>query len=359
MLTLRLRRRLGAFEFDVDLGCSAAVTAVFGRSGSGKTSLLDMVAGLLRPEEGRVELDGEVLYDAAEGIDLPPEARRLGYVFQQDLLFPHLSVGDNLRFGYDLLPAAERRFEPGRIAELLEIGPLLERRSQNLSGGERQRVALGRALLVSPRLLLMDEPLASLDQGLKSRIIPYLRHVRSDLGIPVLYVSHSVAEILELTNQVIVLDQGRAIAHGDFFRIASDPQVLPLVDEFGFENVLPVEIAASDQATGVCRARCAGQDLRIPYCDRPVGTRLFVGLRADDVILTRMAPEGLSVRNALAGKVTEIAEVGATRLVYIDVGHRIAAKVTPEAVEELGLAPGQPVFCLMKTHSLRLGPELD
>ncbi len=359
MLTLRLRRRLADFEFDLDVRCGGAATAVFGPSGSGKTSLLNMVAGLLRPEAGRVELDGEVLYDAETGIDLPPEARRLGCVFQQDLLFPHLSVGDNLRFGYDLLPAAQRRFEPGRIAELLEIGPLLDRRPRNLSGGEGQRVALGRALLASPRLLLMDEPLASLDQGLKSRIIPYLRHVRSDLGIPVLYVSHSAAEILELTREVIVLDRGRVVAHGDFFRIASDPRVLPLVDEFGFENVLPVEIVASDGESGACRARCAGQELRIPWCDRPVGTRLFLGLRADDVILTRVAPEGLSVRNALAGKVTEIAEVGATRLVHVDVGRRLAVKVTPEAVGELGLAPGLPVFCLIKTHSLRLGPELD
>ena len=359
MLTLRLRRRLADFDFDVDISCPGAVTAVFGPSGSGKTSLLNMVAGLLRPEEGRLEMDGEVLYDAAAGIDLRPEARRLGYVFQQDLLFPHLTVDDNLRFGYDLLAAKERRFEPERIAELLEIGPLLGRRPRNLSGGERQRVALGRALLASPRLLLMDEPLASLDQGLKSRIIPYLRHVRSDLGIPILYVSHSAAEILELTNQVIVLDRGRVVAHGDFFRIASDPRVLPLVDEFGFENVLPVEIVAGDAATGVCRASCADQELRIPWCDRPPGTRLFVGLRADDVILTRVPPEGLSVRNALAGEVSEIAEVGPTRLVHVDVGHRVAVKVTPEAVEELGLAPGQRVYCLIKTHSLRLGPELD
>ena len=342
MLTLRLRRGLADFDFDVDLCCRGAVTAVFGPSGSGKTSLLNMVAGLLRPEDGRVEIDGEILYDAAAGIDRPPEARRLGYVFQQDLLFPHLSAGENLRFGYDLLPAGERRFEPGRIAELLEIGPLLGRRPRTLSGGERQRVALGRALLASPRLLLMDEPLASLDQGLRSRIIPYLRHVRSDLGIPILYVSHSAAEILELTKEVIVLDRGRAVAHGDFFRIASDPRVLPLVDEFGFENVLPVEIVAGDAATGACRATCSGQELRIPWCDRPVGTRLFVGLRADDVILTRAPPEGLSVRNALAGRVTEVAEVGATRLVYVDVGRPWPPRSRPRPSRSWGWGPGCP-----------------
>ena len=359
MLSLRLNRQLAAFDLEVEVECRYPVTAIYGPSGAGKTSLLNMVSGLMRPDRGRIELDGEVLFDDAAGIDRPPEARRLGYVFQDDLLFPHLSAGENLRFGYDLLPPEERRFEPDRICELLEIGGLLDRRPATLSGGERQRLALGRALLASPRLLLMDEPLASLDRGLKSRIIPYLRHVRSDLGIPILYVSHSAAEILELTGQVIVLDGGRVVAHGDFFRVASDPRVLRLVDEFGFENVLPVEILPGEGAGDACLARCGGQLLRIPHCGRPPGTRLFVGLRADDVILARTRPQGLSVRNALRGTVTEISAVGATRLVYVDVGRRLAVKVTPEAVAELGLAPGQEVFCLVKTHSLRIGPEVD
>ena len=275
MLSLRLNRGLAAFDLEVEVECRYPVTAIYGPSGAGKTSLLNMVAGLMRPDRGRIELDGEVLFDAAAGIDLPPEARRLGYVFQEDLLFPHLSAGDNLRFGYDLLPFGERRFEPERICELLEIGGLLDRFPATLSGGERQRVALGRALLSSPRLLLMDEPLASLDRGLKSRIIPYLRHVRSDLGIPILYVSHSAAEILELTGQVIVLDGGRVVAHGDFFRVACDPRVLRLVDEFGFENVLPVEILPGE-GTGrrlpcpLRRAAAAHPALRPPAGDAPL-----------------------------------------------------------------------------------------
>ncbi len=359
MLSLSLQRRLASFTLEMEETLRYPVTAIYGPSGAGKTSLLNMVAGLLHPDSGRIELDGEVLYDADAGVDRPPHSRHLGYVFQDDLLFPHLNVADNLRFGYDLLRPAERRFEPERIVELLEIGPLLTRRPGHLSGGERQRVALGRALLASPRLLLMDEPLASLDQGLKSRIIPYLRHVRTDLGIPILYVSHSVAEILELTGQVIVLDEGRVVAHGDFFKIASNPRVLPLLDEFGFENVLPVEILPDTEASGACRARFGDQVLRIPACDRPAGTRIFVGLRADDIILSRVRPEGLSLRNILRGTVTEVSQTGSTRLVYVDVGRRLAAKVTPEAIAELGLAPGQDIYCLIKAHSLRLGPEVD
>ncbi len=354
-LSLRLQRQLSDFCLNVDVVCHESVTAIFGTSGSGKTTLLHLVAGLTRPDAGRVELDGRVLYCSTEATNQPPEARRLGFVFQDDLLFPHLSVDANLRFGYERLAKAERRFEPGQIVDLLEIGPLLRRMPQHLSGGERQRVALGRALLSSPRMLLMDEPLASLDQGLKSRIIPYLRHVRSDLDIPILYVSHSVAEILELTRQVLVLRRGEVLAHGDFFDVARNPEVLPLLDEYGFENVLPVELIHGNEGA----ARCGEQLLRIPPCDRPAGTRLFIGVRADDIILAQQPPVGLSVRNALRGTITSISAAGATRLVTVDVGHKLVAKITPEAVDELRLAPGGQTWCLMKTHSLRLGPEID
>ena len=358
MLRLTLQRRLTDFALDLDLECHYPVTAVYGSSGAGKTSLLNIVSGLLRPDAGEIAIDDQVLFSSDKRIDLPPEKRNIGYVFQQDLLFPHLSIEGNLRYGRDLLPAAARRFELSQIVDLLEIGPLLTRSPVDLSGGERQRVALGRALLSSPRLLLMDEPLASLDQGLKSRIIPYLRHIRDDLQIPILYVSHSVAEILELTGQVIVLDKGRAIAHGDFFKIATDPAVLPLVEEHGFENVLVVEIVAADAQRGVCEVLYHEQSLKIPYCDQPVGRRLFVGIRADDIILARNRPEGLSVRNALQGTISEIANMDGKQLLYIDVGRRLAAKTTLDAVEELGLKVGDDVYCLVKTHSIRIGPEV-
>lgn len=359
MLRLQLKKRLAHFELDIDVSCPHAVTAIYGPSGAGKTSLLNMVAGLFPPDAGEIALNDKILYSSARAIHLPPEKRRIGYVFQDDLLFPHLDVETNLRYGHDLLPAAQRRFAPTQIVELLQLGPLRKRSIQHLSGGERQRVALGRALLSSPQLLLMDEPLASLDQGLKSRIIPYLRHIRQELDITILYVSHSVAEILELTGQVIVLEKGRVLAHGDFFKIASQPGVLPLVEEHGFENVLPVEIIASDASAGFSRARCGEQELKIPFSQQPVGSRLFIGLRADDIILSRQKPEGLSIRNALQGTISEITDVGGTHLVYVDVGRRLASKITREAVEELELQVGQKVFCLIKTHSLRLGPEID
>jgi molybdate transport system ATP-binding protein len=359
VLSIDVTRKLAHFTLDIQVDCPYTVTAVFGPSGSGKTTLLNLVAGLLRPDHGAISIDGDVLFSSKQGVDLPPERRRVGYVFQDDLLFPHFTVRQNLRYGYDLLLSGARRFAVDRIVDLLELGPLLERRPDLLSGGERQRVALGRAILASPRLLLMDEPLASLDQGLKDRIIPYLRHIRSDLAIPMLYVSHSVAEILQLTGQVIVLRQGRVLACGDFFDIAQQPEVLPLMEAYGFENVLPVDIVANDPAQGVTRIRYRDRELKVPLCDRPPGSRVFIGIRANDIILCREQPEGLSVRNAIEGRLLDISTVGGKQLVYVDVGKRLAVEITPEAVDELGLQPGDPVVCLVKTHSIRVGPDVE
>ncbi len=353
MVSIRLVRRLSDFTLDVAVDCPYPVTAIFGPSGSGKTTLLNLVAGLLRPDRGEISIDGEALFSSEGGVDLPPERRRVGYVFQDELLFPHLTVWENLRYGHDLLRPEDRRFEVDRIVDLLALGPLLERRPDRLSGGEQQRVALGRAILTSPRLLLMDEPLASLDRGLKDRIIPYLRHIRSDLGIPMLYVSHSVAEILELTGQVIVLKEGRVVAHGDFFEVAHKPEVLPLVEAHGFENVLPVDVISNTWV------RYAGQELRVPPCGRTGGGRIFIGIRANDIILCRERPTGLSVRNALTGRILEVSEVEGKQLVYVDVGKRLAVEVTPEAVAELSLKAGESVVCLVKTHSIRIGPDVE
>ncbi len=359
LLSIDLEWRRSDFRLSVEVVCPYAVTAVFGPSGAGKTTLLNLLAGFTLPDRGEVKIGEEILFSSKRGINLPPEKRRVGLVFQDGLLFPHMTAIQNLRYGYDMLRPGARRFEVDSIVELLSLGGLLDRRPDTLSGGERQRVALGRAILASPRMLLMDEPLASLDQGLKDRIIPYLRHIRSDLEIPMFYVSHSVAEILELTGQVIVLNSGRVVAHGDFFDIAHDPEVLPLVEAHGFENVLPVQLVSSDASRGTSVVNYRDQELKVPYTDRPIGRRMFIGIRANDIILCRKRPEGLSIRNALPGRILEVSEVAGKQLIYVDVGKRLAVEVTAEAVEELGLNAADRVVCLIKTHSIRIGPEAE
>ncbi len=353
MLTLCVHKQLAEFTLEVNVTCAHPVTAIFGPSGAGKTTLLNFVSGLMRPDGGEISMDDTTLFHAEKGIDLPPEKRRIGHVFQDDLLFPHMSARQNLLYGYRFLNPSERKFHPDAIVDLLELNALLDRPSGLLSGGERRRVALGRAILTSPRLLIMDEPLAALDQDLKDRIMPYLRHIRTDLGIPMLYVSHAVGEILQLTGQVIVLSRGQVLAHGDFFSIAHQPKILPLLKAHGFENVLPVEVLASN------RVQYRDQILHIPPCGRAPGTRIFIGIRANDIILCRQRPAGLSIRNALCGRILDIIETQGRRLVYIDVGKRIAAEVTPEAIDELALRIRDKVVCLVKTHAIRIGPDVS
>jgi molybdate transport system ATP-binding protein len=214
VLTVDVEKKLGALQLNVSFQASHGATALFGPSGAGKTSVVNMIAGLLRPDRGSITLDDMVLFDAAKSIDVPPHRRRVGYVFQEGRLFPHLSVRQNLDYGRRMSGHSRDAAESGRIAALLDIGHLLERRPGKLSGGERQRVAVGRALLMQPRLLLLDEPLASLDAGHKREILPYLVRLRDEAGIPMVYVSHMPAELRRVATTVVRLDRGRVAATG-------------------------------------------------------------------------------------------------------------------------------------------------
>jgi molybdate transport system ATP-binding protein len=214
VLAVDVEKQLGALKLAVRFDAARGVTALFGPSGAGKTSVVNMIAGLLTPDRGSIAIDGMVLFDAARGIDVPPHRRRIGYVFQEGRLFPHLSVRQNLDYGRRMSGRPRQAAEFDRIVALLDIGPLLERRPRMLSGGERQRVAVGRALLMGPRLLLLDEPLAPLDAGHKREILPYLVRLRDDAGIPMVYVSHTVAEVRRIATTVVRLDAGQVVAAG-------------------------------------------------------------------------------------------------------------------------------------------------
>ncbi len=350
MLSVSVRVARGGFRLDARFEASGPAVALLGPSGAGKTTLLLAIAGLLRPEAGRIVLDGRVLFSSREGIDLPPERRRVGLVFQEGLLFPHLSVRANLRYGWGG-PAAGP--DPEAVARLLDLGPLLGRRPAGLSGGERQRVAIGRALLAGPRLLLLDEPLAGLDEGLRRRVLGHLVAVRG-AGVPLLHVTHVVPEALALAEEVVVLDGGQVLATGPFARVLAEPGVLPVARRLGLANLLAAEIAGTDPATGDLLARTAAGDLRLREPGLAPGARCYLSLPAGALTLRRSEPDPADGRDVLRGRIRSVERTGEMVLVTVAGGCLLTLAVPPGEAERLGLSPGLPVACLAEPRAARL-----
>lgn len=348
-LEVRLRHRLGDFALDVAFSAPPGITVLFGRSGSGKTSIVNAVAGLLRPEHGRVALDGTVLTDTAEGVFVPVHRRRIGYVFQEARLFPHLTVRQNLDYGARFAPRGAAREDPGRIVDMLGIGALLDRRPGALSGGERSRVALGRAILSAPRLILADEPLAALDEARKAEILPYFERLRDEVAVPVLYVSHAATEVARLATTVVAVEAGRVTAQGPAGLVLGDPAVLPAgVREAG--AMIAARVAAH-HADGLTELDAGGLALFVPRLDRAPGSAVRLRIAAHDVILSRGAPVGLSALNILPGTVAELrGGDGPGALVALDTAAgRVLARITRRSAVELGLAPGMGVHAVVKS----------
>ncbi|MCC7258489.1 MAG: molybdenum ABC transporter ATP-binding protein [Gammaproteobacteria bacterium] len=356
MLRVELRKRRGSFTIEAAFEAPLpAVVALFGPSGCGKTTLVEILAGLLAPDAGRIELDGEVLCDTARGISVPAESRRVGYVFQDARLFPHLDVRDNLTFGLKRHRHVPVRIPFDEVVDLLGLEALLTRRPGTLSGGERQRVALGRALLSQPRLLLLDEPLASLDAARREEILPYLERLRDRWQVPMVHVSHQFEEVLRLATHVVALDAGRVLTSGPLVRAALDPALGRLVGAAAVGAVLETTVAGIDATTGLCRLPLGDNELRLLANGLAPGTRVRLQMLARDVIVATRPPEGLSVRNVLRGHIAAIsAESADSDLVSIDIGGAlILARITRAATQALALAAGQPVWALVKAVSLR------
>lgn len=339
----------GAFTLAVRFTASPGLTALFGRSGSGKTSIIDIVAGLVRPERGHVIVDGQTLVDTERGVFVPPHRRRIGYVFQDSRLFPHLSVRHNLLYGQWF-----SRHRDGATAtleaviDLLAIGHLLERQPVSLSGGEKQRVAIGRALLARPRLLLMDEPLASLDESRRAEILPYIERLRDEAGIPILYVSHSVAEVARLATTVVVMTEGQVTAVGPVL------DILPLADQDDGGAVLEATVSRHDEPFHLSVLKTAAGELQVPRLGAVAGSQVRAYIRARDVMLSLLPPEGISALNVLAGRVAAVVPTanGAQADVRLDCsGAVLMARVTLKSVERLALTPGRPVYAVIKSVS--------
>ncbi|MFT4149506.1 MAG: molybdenum ABC transporter ATP-binding protein [Paracoccaceae bacterium] len=350
MIEVSLHHRFPGFALEVAFTAPGGVTALFGRSGTGKSTVVNAVAGLLRPDRGRIAVDGRVLSDTATRTFVPPHRRRIGYVFQDARLFPHLTVRQNLTYGRFFAPKGGPGLE--EITDLLGIGALLARRPGALSGGERQRVAIGRALLSNPRLLLMDEPLAALDEARKAEILPFLERMRDATRVPILYVSHSVAEVARLATTVVLLDGGRVLCTGPVAQVLADPAATPALTprEAGALLVATVEEAEGD---GLTRLSSPGGPLFLPGVEAPPGTRLRLRIPAQEVILSRERPQGLSALNILSGTVAEVVEEGGNAMVRIAMADQsLLARVTRRSVAALNLAPGAAVHAIVKSVAL-------
>jgi len=355
MLEVDVRHRFSNFELDVHFRSGRGLTALFGRSGSGKTSVVSAIAGLLRPERGRIVVDGSVLLDTERNLCVSTHRRRVGYVFQEGRLFPHLTVRQNLVFGRWFSPSRERRSAPfDDVVDLLGIAPLLDRRPGRLSGGEKQRVAIGRALLASPHLLLMDEPLASLDTRRKDEILPYLERLRDEAIVPIVYVSHSIAEVARLATTIVVLSDGKVRAIGPVQEVLGGAELYPMTGRFEAGAVLAARVAAHDEHWRLTELAGNFGKLLVPRLEASLGTALRVRIRARDVILATSEPAGISALNVLRGRVYGLVpiEEGALEVQLRLGGEHLLARVTRRSGEALGLVPGREVFAVIKTVAI-------
>lgn len=352
MIHCRVQFARDGFALDVDFQADAPVTGVFGASGAGKSTLINLVAGLQRPDRGSIALDGRSVFDRARSIDVPAHRRRIAVVFQEHRLLPHYSVKGNLLYG------ARGRSSLGPIADLLELGPLLERRVWQLSGGERQRVALGRALLAEPRLLLLDEPLASLDGRLKRQIIPYLQRIRDAAAAPMLYVSHDLTELLQLTDRLLVLDRGRLAGHGRYADLVHDEAVLEVVHDRGMSNLLPARVLEHHAGDGLSvlaigPGGAGARRLVAPLAAAPPGAAVTLSVQPWDIALATAPIEAISIQNQLRGTVTRSSSHQRRVLVEVDIGEPIIVEVSRRAAAALDVEAGRPIICLIKSNAIR------
>ncbi|MFT4743251.1 MAG: molybdate transport system ATP-binding protein [Yoonia sp.] len=344
MISVNVQKQLGDFRLDVAFDAPRGVTAIFGRSGSGKTTLINAIAGLVTPDSGRISLSDRVLFDSSRS--LPPRSRKLGLVFQDARLFPHLTVARNLTFG--------GRHDHDRIVDLLGLGPLLARKPADLSGGEKQRVALGRALMSNPDMLLLDEPLAALDAPRKAEILPYLEQLRDDFGMPMIYVSHAMSEVARLANYLVVLDAGKVVRAGPLAQVLSHPASVPLLGVRDAGAVITATVAGYDADDYLTRLTFDGGQISLPGHVGRVGQWVRVRIPAQDVILASQIPAQISARNILPVTITAIEDGrGPGVAIGLMAGQTpLLARITKASMRDMKLAVGAEIFAIIKATAV-------
>ncbi|UXN59938.1 molybdenum ABC transporter ATP-binding protein [Phyllobacterium zundukense] len=352
-LTFEAKHALGKFVLDAAFTSDRGVTALFGRSGSGKTSIIRILAGLSPPDQGRVVFDGDVLVDTKKGIFVPKHKRCFGYVFQEGRLFPHLTVQQNLNYGRWFTPKSRRSDDLSKVIDLLGIGAILDRRPGKLSGGEKQRVAIGRALLSSPRMLLMDEPLAALDDTRKIEILPYLEALRDEMSIPIIYVSHSVSEVARLADRVIVMSEGKVAMAGAAADVLSHTSISITTDRREAGSLVEGKVLNYDPMHKLTTIGFKTSKIYVSGTEVAVGKSVRVHILAKDVMLSTIRPEQLSALNILEGTVSAITFESGIADVQVDCqGTTILARITELSCGRLDLRPGMLVFAIIKTVAL-------
>jgi molybdate transport system ATP-binding protein len=360
-IEVRIRKRFpnpeGTFNLNVHFRALAGFTILFGASGAGKTSLLDCIAGLSDPDEGRISIGGEELYDSEKKRNVAAWKRRIGYVHQDLALFPHLTAEENVAYGLRALSAAERQTRSREMLGMFRIDHLRGRRPAQISGGERQRVALARALVTEPRALLLDEPLAALDRPTKSSLVSDLRKWNQHHRVPILFVTHNGEEVFALGDEVIMLDAGRIVAQGQPHEVMRAPRLETVAHLSGFENIFDASVVAlhEDRGTMVCHLRSGTVELETPLVRAEVGTHLRVGVRAGDLLLATEKPRGLSARNVLPGTIRRLVQRDVIIAATVDCGGtEFEVHLTLAARDALQLGPGKSVWVVVKTHSCHL-----
>jgi molybdate transport system ATP-binding protein len=361
-LEVRIRKRFvsaeGSFILNVHFRALAGFTIIFGASGAGKTTLLDCIAGLAEPDEGRIAVGGNDLYDSEKKFSLVPWKRRIGYVLQDLSLFPHLTAEENVGYGLNRLSAADRQARSREILEVFRVDHVRGRYPEQISGGERQRVALARTLVTEPRVLLLDEPLAALDHPTRSRILDDLRRWNQNRRVPILHVTHSSDEVFALGHEVIVLDAGKIIAQGPPHDVMHAPRMETVAQLSGFENIFDAMVVSIHEDRGTMSCRVGNIELETPLVRAKVGSHLRVGIRAGDLLLASVAPKGLSARNVLPGVIRKLEQKDVIVSATVDcAGTEFEVQLTLAARDALKLSGGKKVWVVVKTHSCHLLSE--
>lgn len=347
MISVSVLHRQGEFVLDAHFEAGEGVTALFGPSGSGKTTLVQMIAGLSRPDDARICFGKTIWSDTDQRIFVPPHRRRVGYVFQEGRLFPHLTARQNLLYGRFFAPKGERSISEEEVVSLLGISRLLGDRPSTLSGGEKQRVAIGRALLAAPRLILMDEPLSALDRARKQEILPYIERIRDEIKIPIIYVSHAIDEVAKLATRVVLLEEGKVKAAGKPVDIFPDAASMP--EAIAPQSILEGQLIEHQPSYGLSLAQVGSNVVTLQLVDLPVGTPVRFRVPATDIMLALEKPADISALNDLAGTVTAVDTSGPYVQVTLDcAGQRLVSRITLLSAERLTLAPGRGVHALFK-----------